>query len=126
MSEKIISEYVYSMRTSQPLFFAILIITSPLGVGLVLLITWRLFMLPRPRLIITDRSVKYVNCVKQTETLFFADIGGIDTGSGLFQWVVGSGWIKIRKKPLFSIPIFFNGIRNPELVKQELLTQMGY
>lgn len=116
--EQIIAEYTYSMLNANPLFLLIFILLSLTGAGVILLVGWHAIMLPRPKLIITDRSLIYHDNYFKVHTIAFYNIENIIIGCSPLQKLIHSGWLQVHQEGIFQFPLTVNGLPEPQKIKK--------
>lgn len=119
--ERVIAEYKYSMLDAGPLWLAIFVATSVIGVGILFLTTWSVSMTPRPRLTVTNRGLKYRDMNNKTHVVPFDEITDIIAGGGPFQKLIGAGYLIIKRKGLLNLPLFINGMSRPQEIKEVII-----
>ena len=118
--ETIIAEYKYSMLDAGPLWLLIFVATSVIGIGILFLITWSISMSPRPRLILTNHGLKYIDMNRKTTFIPFEEITDITTGGSLFQKLIGAGYLIIKRKGFLKFSLFINGLSSPKKIKKNI------
>ena len=116
--EKVIAEYKYTMLDAGPMWLLIFVATSVIGIGVFFLVTWSIVMAPRPRLTVTDRSLIYRDMNSKRHLIKFHDIIDITAGGSLFQKLIGSGYLVIKREGLFKLPLFVNGLSRPKEIEK--------
>ena len=119
--EKVIAEYVYTMFDAAPFWFLLFVAASLCMVGIILLVIWSMFVSPRPRLTITDRSLIYKDMSMKTHIVNLQDIEKITVGGSFFQKIIKAGWLIIDRKGFLNFPILMNGLSDPESIKNLIL-----
>lgn len=119
--EIIIAEYRYSMLDAGPFWLLIFVAASVIGIGILFLVAWSISMTPRPRLILTNRGLKYIDMNRKTLLIPFDEIIDIIAGGSPFQKLIGAGYLIIKREGFLKLSLVLNGLSNPKEIKKAIL-----
>ena len=121
--ETVIATYEYSMLRANPLWMIIFVASIfAYGAGIVFLAGWSFIMSPRPLLIVTDRALIYKISSSKQHRISFTEIDSITADANIIQGLIGSGYLKIKRKGFLRLPLLINGLQRPQDIKKLILS----
>lgn len=117
--ERILYESHPAMFGNHPVGFVLAVILSVVGVGLVILLIWRIRCLGTTLTITNEQTTLRRGILsKFTNDVFHENVRNIVVRQSFFQRIFGVGYVGISSAGQSGIEIEVNGIPNPDQVKE--------